>query len=261
MSAPNYESKWWGYIYDQMMTGDLQYLLDDHRRFYRSNLQDVGGPVLECACGTGLFLLPLLAMGHDMYGFDISRSMLATLKLKAANQDITDIDRRLSVQSFESFSYKQSFEAIIIPTNTFVMLTTQEAQIAALRNIHDHLAPKGKLLMDLTLAGMRGLVESPMVTQGHWYTWTHPETGRPIRQRVDSRLDFDNQLVLDRCFIEYEDEREDFPMTSRWIFKDEFQLLLRLAGFERWQYFGTPDRDPLEIGLDEARSYWIAYKS
>lgn len=24
MSEPNYESKWWGYIYDQMMTQDLQ---------------------------------------------------------------------------------------------------------------------------------------------------------------------------------------------------------------------------------------------
>lgn len=36
MSEPNYESKWWGYIYDQMMTQDLQDLLDDHLRFYRS---------------------------------------------------------------------------------------------------------------------------------------------------------------------------------------------------------------------------------
>ena len=261
MSAPNYESKWWGYIYDQMMTGDLQYLLDDHLRFYRSHLQDISGPVLECACGTGLFLLPLLAVGHDIHGFDISKSMLATLKAKAADQDIVDIDRRISVQSFETFRYEQLFDAIIIPTNTFLMLTTQEAQIATLRNIHAHLAPKGKLLMDLTLAGMRELVEHPMGIQGRWHTFTHPETGLPIRQRIVASFDFDNQLILDRCFIEYEDERENFPITGRWIFKDEFQLLLRLAEFDRWQYFGTPDGDPLEIGLDEARSYWIAHKS
>jgi hypothetical protein len=42
---------------------------------------------------------------------------------------------------------------------------------------------------------------------------------------------------------------EEFPMTSRWIFKQEFQLLLRLAGFERWESFSTPEGDPLEIGL------------
>jgi len=141
-----------------------------------------------------------------------------------------------------------------------VILATQEAQIAVLRNIHPHLAPGGRLLLDLTLAGMRGLVEHPAEVQGRWHIWTHPETGRPIRQRVVGRLDFNNQLVLDRCFIEYEGQREEFPMTARWIFKDEFQLLLRLAGFERWQCFGTPEGEPLVPGLEETQSYWIAYK-
>jgi 2-polyprenyl-3-methyl-5-hydroxy-6-metoxy-1,4-benzoquinol methylase len=105
MSESNYESKWWGYIYDQMMTQGLPDWLDDNLRFYRSNLRHVTGPVLECACGTGLLLLPLLAAGHDMYGFDISKSMLATLKTKAEAQGFGDIDRRISVQDFESFRY------------------------------------------------------------------------------------------------------------------------------------------------------------
>jgi SAM-dependent methyltransferase len=260
MAEPNYESKWWGYIYDQMMK-NLQDLVDDNQRFYHSNLRDVTGPVLECACGTGLFLLPLLAAGHDMYGFDISKSMLATLKFKAKDQGVVDIDSRISVQEFESFRYDQRFAAITIPTNTFLMLTTQAAQIRTLQNIYAHLAPAGKFLLDLRLAGMRGFVEGPAEVQGRWHTWTHPETGRPIRQRVDGRFDFNNQLTLDRCFIEYEEESAEFPMTGRWIFKDEFQLLLRLAGFDHWEFFGTPERDPLEIGLEEIHSYWIAYKA
>jgi 2-polyprenyl-3-methyl-5-hydroxy-6-metoxy-1,4-benzoquinol methylase len=89
VSEPNYESKWWGYIYDQMME-NLSDLVEANYRFYRSNLEGVTGPILECACGTGLFLLPLLAAGHDMYGFDISKSMLATLKLKAEAQGVVD---------------------------------------------------------------------------------------------------------------------------------------------------------------------------
>jgi len=107
---------------------------------------------------------------------------------------------------------------------------------------------------------MRDLVDSPIEIQGSWYTWTHPETGLPIRQRIVGRYDFNHQLVLDRCFIEYEAETAEFPMTARWIFKDEFQLLLRLAGFERWEFFGTPEGAPLEIGRDEVQSYWIVYK-
>lgn len=259
MSEPNYESKWWGYIYDQMMV-NLQHVVDDNGRFYQTHLQDVSGPVLECACGTGLFFLPLLAAGHDMVGFDISRSMLATLKGKAATQGVTDIDRRLSVQDLESFHYDQPFAAIMIATNTFAMLTTQEAQIRTLRNIYAHLAPGGKFLLDFRLAGMRDIVDEPVEILGTWYTWTHPETGLPIRQRITSRRDFNRTLVLDRCFIEYEEEAFDFPMTARWIFRDEFQLLLRLAGFMQWEVFATPERDPLEVGLEEQQSYWIVYK-
>jgi hypothetical protein len=66
--------------------------------------------------------------------------------------------------------------------------------------------------------------------------------------------------MLDRCFIEYDGLSEEFPMTGRWIFKQEFQLLLRLAGFERWESFSTPDQAPLEIGLEETQSYWIMHK-
>ena len=259
MPEPNYESKWWGYIYDQMMAEQPD-VVDGNRRFYQANLRSVNGPVLECACGTGLMLLPLLAAGHDMHGFDISRSMLATLKRKAAEQGIGDIERRISIQDLESFRYDQRFGAILIPTNTFSMMATQEAQIRALANIATHLAPGGKLLLDILLAGVRDLADGALAVQGNWYTWTHPETGRPIRQRVDGQVDFNHQLVLDRCFIEYEGESFDFPMTARWIFKEEFVLLLRLAGFARWACYSTPEGDPLELGPEQQRSYWVIEK-
>ncbi len=259
MAEPNYQSTWWGYIYDQMMA-QQQDLVDANLRFYQANLREVTGPVLECACGTGLILLPLLALGHDMHGFDISRSMLATLTMKAAEQGSSDIKHRISVQDLESFRYDQRFDAILIPTNTFSMLPTQEAQIRTLCNIYTHLAPAGKFLLDVRLAGVRDLADGALATHGRWHTWTHPETGRPIRQRVDGRLDFNNQRILDRCFIEYDDESVDFPMTGRWIFKEELVLLLRLAGFARWACFSTPEGDRLDIGPEEQQSYWIVDK-
>ena len=258
MTAPNYESKWWGLIYDQMMA-TMPDAVAAQMRFYAANLQDVAGPVLECACGTGIFLLPLLAAGRDMYGFDISTPMLAALTRNAARQGVTDVQHRLSVQDFETFHYDQKFAAAIIPTNTFEMLTTQDAQIRTLQNIRRHLAPSGRLLLDLRLAGIGDIAGEDAVVQGRWYTWIHPETGRPIRQRMDGRRDFNDQRTFDRCYIEYDGEAEDFPINGRWLFKEEFQLLLRLGGFARWEVFGTPDGDPLALGLEEAMSYWIAY--
>lgn len=256
----NYESKYWGYIYDQMMLGDLSAYLETNRTFYRAQLQGVSGPVLDCACGTGLFLLPLLDDGHDMRGFDISAAMLSTLRKKAAEQGIADIDERLSQQDLESFAYDMRFEAAIIPTNTFGMLATQDAQINALRNIYAHLAPGGRLLLDLVLADMSELVEKPDGVEGRWHTWVHPDTGRSIRQRIVAKHDFINQLVLNQCFIEYDDDTEEFPMNGRWIFKGEFQLLLRLAGFDRFDVFGTADGGPLGVTPEGGRSFWIAYK-
>ena len=109
LTESNYESKWWGYIYDQMMTQDQSDLLDAHLRFYRSNLYDRKGPVLECACGTGLIFLPLLAAGLDIYGFDISEAMLKTLKRKAQAQGLLDMDDRVSLHDLESFRYDRLF--------------------------------------------------------------------------------------------------------------------------------------------------------
>ena len=214
MSKPNYESKWWGYIYDQMMA-EQQDVVDANLRFYQANLQQVTGPVLECACGTGLILLPLLARGHDMYGFDISSSMLATLTGKLPSRGSTTSRPASLSRNLNCSADDQRFAAILIPTNTFSMLPTQEAQIRTLRTIHAHLAPTGKLLLDLRLAGVRDV--EGQATEGRWHIWTHPETGRPIRQRVDGQIDFTNQRILDRCFIEYDHESVEFPMTARWI--------------------------------------------
>jgi hypothetical protein len=44
------------------------------------------------------------------------------------------------------------------------------------------------------------------------------------------------------------------------MFKEEFQLLLRLAGFARWAYFGSPTGGQLDLGVDEQQSYWIVDK-
>jgi SAM-dependent methyltransferase len=259
MTGPNYESKWWGYIYDQMMADGMEDWLADNRRFYFSRLRGVRGPVLDCACGTGLFFLPLLAEGYDVYGFDVSRAMLSTLEEKARAEGL-ELGDRISVQDFETFHYPRQFDVIQIPTNSFGHLTTQEAQLKALRNIFEHLAPGGRLLFDLLLAGIDNLAESARQVTGSWHTWTHPETGLPIRQRIVERLDLDQQLVIKQCYIEYEGQAEDFPMTGRWYMKDEIQLLLRLAGFERWECYGTPAGDPFKMGLRDTASYWMAYK-
>ncbi len=257
----NYESRWWSLIYDQMMTSTMADVLQGNLAFYRARLEGLTGRVLECACGTGLILLRLLEAGHDIHGFDISEPMLDTLRANARALGIHDIEQRVSVQRLETFRYKQRFAAILVPTNSFSMLTSQEAQLAALANIHEHLEPDGRLLLDLQLVDMRSLVDGGAQQAGRWHLWTHPETGRPIRQRIVGRVDFDRQWITDTCVIEYEGETTEFPMTSRWVSAEEFALLLRHTGFADWSVAASPAGAPLVLGPDGQRSYWTARKT
>lgn len=240
----NYESKYWGLIYDQMMLQDLAAWVEETRNFYSLQLNGVAGPVLECACGTGLILLHLLERGIDIRGFDASNAMLASLLGKAPTAK-----KRVSRMTMESFEFDQKFDAIIIPTNSFSMLTTADLQRATLINVRKHLAPGGRLLMDVRLAIEEDLESTAEGFEGRWHEWRHPETGGVIRQKiVADPHDFPNRLFRDRCFFEYEDDSEEFPMTGRWIFADELESLLTAAGFTH-----------THVEAGEWGSYWVAH--
>ena len=49
-----------------------------------------------------------------------------------------------------------------------------------------------------------------------------------------------------------------YSFTLRWTFRFEMELLLRAAGFSRWQVWGGFDRRPLERDTDEM--VWAAWR-
>jgi Methyltransferase domain len=57
-------------------------------QFYRSYADAVNGPLLEPMCGTGRFLLPLVAEGFTVHGLDASKPMLDRLYAKANAQKL-----------------------------------------------------------------------------------------------------------------------------------------------------------------------------
>ena len=66
-----YDSRWWALIYDQWNeAGGRCAQRKRELAFYRGQLQDTRGPILEAACGTGSIMLPLIADGFDVCGFD-----------------------------------------------------------------------------------------------------------------------------------------------------------------------------------------------
>ena len=79
----------------------------------------------------------------------------------------------------------------------------------------------------------------------------HPETGLPVRMWDTRTFDRVNQLQYSFNEIEMLDATGKVIATHpsktivRWIYKAEMELLLRTAGFARWEILGSFDGRPL----------------
>ena len=186
--------------------------------------------------------------------------MLAVLRRKAADLGMDAIDRRVCCQDMVDFCYDQSFAAILIPASSFMLLPSQAAQIACLERIRAHLVPGGRLLMNFYIPSLADDLLAhvrPSPSLEEFGEFTHPETGRRISVRFKKIVDLGEQTEHYQWFFTYAGETAVESMTARWIYKEEFQLLLRLAGFSRWQLFGTHDSQPYAGAKEIGTTYWV----
>lgn len=215
---------------------------------YLEKARAVGGPVLEVACGTGRVMLGMQEEGVDIEGIDASPEMVARLHAKAAEMGLHAV---ADVDDMRSFTRARTFGLIIVPFNAFVHNLTADDQLASLARMHQHLNPGGMLILD---------VQAPSVS---WLTdddgkpaleleLPHPDTGNPVRL-WDTRIK-DPVRQVQRSLIEIQEldakgevaTSHRFSTVVRWIHKPEMELLLRLAGFERWSISGDFDDGPYD---------------
>jgi SAM-dependent methyltransferase len=231
-----------GDVYD-LVGKDVPYGLD----FYVGLARQAKGPVLDIACGTGRILLPCLQAGVDIEGLDLFEPMLKTLRAKAAGLGLTP---RLHQADMSDFALPRRYCLIMIPFNAFIHNMTQEAQIRCLQLCREHLVPEGNLTFD-TFFPSREIVGAPDNTRVLEGEILHPQTGLPIRM-YDTRR-FDRVAQVQHSLNEIELLAADgsvqtvhrSEVSSRYIYKHEMALLLRIAGFACWEIYGDFDRRPL----------------
>ncbi|TAL59899.1 MAG: class I SAM-dependent methyltransferase [Legionella sp.] len=114
--------------------------------FYLSYAKEANGPILEPMCGTGRFLLPLLAEGFNIEGFDASESMLKALATKAKAQNL----KPTVWQDFlESAKPSKKYNLIFIPTGSFGLITDLQAIKTSLQIIYHLLDKKGVFIFEV----------------------------------------------------------------------------------------------------------------
>ena len=211
--------------------------------FYLGAAKQAGSPVLDVGCGTGRVLLPCLAAGIDADGVDNSAEMLERLSI---NAQARGLETRVELADMRGFRMPRRYAFVMIPFNAFAHNLTGDDQIATLRACHDHMLPGGRLLFD-TFSATPAMLADPVVAPVLELEVPHPETGTQVRLYDGRRLDPATQTQHSQIEIQELDAKGQvththrFVTVVRWTYPSEMELLLRLAGFARWEITGGLD--------------------
>jgi 2-polyprenyl-3-methyl-5-hydroxy-6-metoxy-1,4-benzoquinol methylase len=102
------------HLYDLVMGA---YATEDYLNFYRRQVARYDEPVLELACCSGRFTIPLTKEGVHITGVDISKDMLDLAKLKASREEA---NVRFLQGDMQSFDLGEKFKFIIIPIHSLI---------------------------------------------------------------------------------------------------------------------------------------------
>lgn len=197
--------------------------------FYLHHAKRAVGPILEPMCGTGRFLLPLLAQGFDIEGVDLSRDMLGACRARAQAMGLLPV---LHEQSLANLKLGRQFGLAFIPSGSICLLTDEVEVEACLLGLHAAMLPGATLVLEV-----ERLLPREAETSGTW-------GGRWIERPDGARLiiswlsQYSSVQGISRSIHRYElikdgqlvsSEYEDFEL--KFYEPQQFQNLLERAGF------------------------------
>ncbi len=236
------------------LTADLLYacvemLPAKELAFYERRIRENGGAALDQACGTGRHLFPLLALGLEVHGADISADALRLAGKEAEARKVSPV---LYQQRMEECDLPCQYGTIYVANGTFQIITDRNLAIATLERFRNHLAPGGQILIELSIP--------PEVTKGpacqdaeHPIRW-EPEPRRGEEGEIATTLwsesvDLFEQTLVSkrRCDLYVDGEcvrSEVHAHVLRWFFHHEFVMMLERAGFVDIRTYGDYTDEP-----------------
>lgn len=192
-------------------------------RFLGAKARD--GRALELAIGTGRIALPLKGSGVEVHGIDISEEMVAKMREKPGAEGIP-----VTMGNFADVDVEGNFELVYILFNTFFGLTTQDDQVRCFHNVAEHLTPDGVFVVEAFV---------PDLARFQRHQSTSVSDVQVDRVLLDaSRHDPVNQVIHSQHVFLEERGTRLYPVSLRYAFPPELDLMARLAGLElkeRWE--------------------------
>lgn len=219
--------------------------------FYVEEALAHGGKVLEVGCGTGRILIPAARLGAEITGVDRSPRMLAQCRTRLGEEP-PEVQKKVTLvhADMRDFDLGRQFSIIMIPFRPFQHLVTVSEQISALRAMHRHLEPGGRLVFDVFNPKIQYLVEDNSREREDTAEVILPD-GRAFRRtgRVAAVHVADQYSEIELIYYvrgaDGKTQRlvQGFPM--RWYWRYEVEHLLTRCGFRVKAVFGDFNRSPL----------------
>jgi SAM-dependent methyltransferase len=229
--------------------------------FFRLLARETGGPVLEVGCGTGRVAAALAGDGLEVVGVDLSGPMLRLAERRRATLPAEVAARLEFVEAdMTDFDLGRTFALIVVPSRVFQFALAPETQRATLASMRRHLAPQGRLVLDLFDPRL-DLCLPDAVPPAGLETIRHPVTGNDVRIERLSRVNDPLNQVFDEVWQTTELDAAGHGIRSvrerlslRWTYRWEMHHLLELAGFEIVAEFGDFKGSPPAYGREQV---WV----
>jgi SAM-dependent methyltransferase len=211
------------------------------------------GPVLEYGVGNGRVALGIARAGIEIFGVDLSRTMLDDLEKQLADAPPKLRSRvHLTHGDMREVRLARRFPLVIAPFNALLHLYEREDFEALFARVREHLDENGRFVFDFSVPQPDDLCRDPE----RWFgapRIRHPTSGELVR--YDERFDYDQFRQLLLVTTRFSPERGKawtIPLTHRQIFPREMEALLHYNGFVDLEFTADFSDSPADRHTDSA---------
>jgi 2-polyprenyl-3-methyl-5-hydroxy-6-metoxy-1,4-benzoquinol methylase len=187
--------------------------------------------ILDIGCGTGRHCIEMARRGYRMTGIDLSDSMLAQARTKAAAENVDVVFIKMDATQI---TFNNEFDLVIMMCEgAFPLMETDELNFKILENAAKVLKSKGKLIFS-TLNGLFPLFHSIS---------DFMEENSEDDQFVYQGENFDLMTFRDKNIISVTDDdgnQIEMECNERYYVPSEITWMLKSLGFATIDIFGAP---------------------
>ena len=203
--------------------------------YFQNEIINTKGKILEVGAGTGRLFINALKQGADIYGLDVSQSMLDVLLGKLS----ADQHKRISLQNIIDFSFDFKFDLIIAPFRVMMHLLEKEDQIKALNNVYKHLERNGRFIFDVFVPDLKQLLnglKNLTDFEGEY------EPGKRLKRTVTTNPDLINQIIEVNFRLDWDEDNgtksAEWIIPMRFFFRYELEHLVERSEFREYKISG-----------------------